>query len=102
MNDVTNTEVNTRIETGSEKVTTNLTINWDGLTLEETRELAAQSIVIKWQGQRRAEKSIPTESTLQATDYKLGVRAPRKPKTFADLWAAMSKEEQAAFLAANS
>jgi len=39
---------------------------------------------------------------LQATDYKLGVRAPRKPKTFADLWAAMSKEEQAAFLAANS
>lgn len=98
MNDKTITEVNTRVESGSEKVTTNLTINWDGLTLEETRELAAQSIVIKWQGQRRAEKSIPETAELNATDYKLGTRAPRKPADIMTLWAKMSPEEKADFL----
>lgn len=98
-NNTTSHDVDTRAEAGADKITTALTIKWDEMTLEETRALAAQSIVIKWQGQVRKAGVIPTEVSLNATDYRLGVRAPRKPADVASMLAKLSPEELAAVLA---
>lgn len=92
-------EVDTRVEAGAEKITTQLVINWDEISNEEIRALAAQSIVIKWQGQRRAEKSIPTEATIKASEYKLGTRAPRKPTDIMSMIAKLDPEARQALLA---
>lgn len=53
----------------------NLSIDWENLTEEEMRELAARSIVIKYQNECRSSKVVPGENPeIDAKDYALGVR----------------------------
>lgn len=94
----TTTSVETRKEAGAEAITTALTLNWEGMTLEDTRALAQQALIVKLQGNWR-KNGIPTEATINAADYKVGTRAARQPKDLKSLIAAMSPAEKAALLA---
>lgn len=92
-------EVTTRPEAGAQAIKTALTINWDGMTEDEVRALAAQSLVIKLQGNWRRDKAIPETAEVKAVDYKIGTRAPRKAPDLATMIANLSAEEKAALLA---
>lgn len=50
-------------ETKAEAVSTQLTIDFSNVTIDEVYEIAAQSEVIKWQGNARRGKSIPAVAT---------------------------------------
>ena len=95
----TTTSVETRPSAGADKVTTNLTINWEGMSEEDTRALAQQALVVKLQGNWRKNGIPAGDHEVNATDYKVGVRAPRRPKDLAAMIAALSPEEKAALLA---
>jgi hypothetical protein len=97
MNNQTKAEVSTRARKDADPVTTNLTIDWANLTPEEIRALAQQALIVKLQGKWR-EDGIPKEVTVNAADYKIGVRAPRKTLTLAEMLANLSAEERKALL----
>lgn len=97
--DTTKTEVQTKAKAGAEAVTTNLTINWEGMTPEDIRALAQQALIVKVQGNWRANGIPAGDHTVNAVDYKPGTRAPRKPADLATLIAQMSAEDRAALLA---
>jgi hypothetical protein len=94
----TNTEVQTRPQAGAEAVTTNLTIDWDGMTEDDTRALAQQALIVKLQGGWR-KNGIPAEITVKATDHKVGVRGPRKAPDVMAMARALSPEDKARLLA---
>lgn len=80
-----NTEltISTKPDARAEKVNTALTINWEGVSEEQLRAMAQQSLVVKLQSNlRRAfEKdnaAIPATLTVNAKDYVVGSRAPKK------------------------
>lgn len=99
MNQNTNTKVTTKPSAGGEKVETNLTINWEGMTDADVQALAQQALIVKLQGGWR-KHGIPTgDVTINATEYKVGTRAPKKPADIAAMFQALSPEEKAAFLA---
>lgn len=95
----TMTEVETRPSAGADKVLTNLTIDWEGMSEEDTRALAQQALVVKLQGNWRKNGIPAGDAEVKAVDYKVGVRAPRSPKDLASMIAALSPEEKAALLA---
>lgn len=95
----TMTEVATRPSAGADAVTTNLTIDWDGMSEEDTRALAQQALVVKLQGNWRKNGIPAGDHEVKAVDYKVGVRAPRQPKDLAAMIQALSPEEKAALLA---
>lgn len=109
MNNVTNVTIDTKPSKDATPTQTKLTIDWEGMSPEDIRALAQQSLVIKWQGKHRISKKnpnpvIPTEETVNAKDYKVGSRVA-KVVTIEDvkaLFQKMSPEERAAFLAANA
>ena len=73
------TNVQAKITIQKEVRPFNLTIDWDGLTEEETRALAQRSIVIAWQNRHRVanegQGEWPSENPeIKATDYRLGTR----------------------------
>lgn len=90
------TKLDARAESATE---TAVTINWDNISLEDLRALATRTIVIAAQTQWRKDGAIPAEATLDANEYANPTRAPRKPADIKALFAKMSPEEQAAFLA---
>lgn len=94
----TNTNVDTRAAAGAEAITTALTINWEGMSIEDTRALAQQALIVKLQGGWR-KNGIPTEVTVNAADHKVGVRAPKGKPDLAAMLASLSAEERAALLA---
>ena len=95
----TNTTVKTKPDARSEAIETNLTIDWDGMTEEDTRALAQQALVVKLQSNWR-NGTIPSgDHEVKATDFRVGVRAPRGPVDPVALFKNMSPEEQAAYLA---
>lgn len=103
MNEVTNTntvtvEVKTKADARSEAITTNLEIDWSKMERDDLIALAQQTLVIKLQGGWR-KNGIPTELKVDATDHKVGARAPRKPADIATLIGKLSPEEKAALLA---
>lgn len=105
MNDATQTttvEVDTRPSAGAEAVRTDLLINWAGMTPQEIQELAQQALVVKLQGKWRKDGIPAGEHKVDATDYKVGTRGPRTKPTLESLFAAMSAEDRAAFLAAHA
>jgi len=102
MNAKTITEVDTRPSAGAEAVRTDLTINWEGMTPEEIRELAQQALVVKLQGKWRKDGIPAGAHEVNAADYKVGTRGPRTKPTLESLFAAMSAEDRAAFLAAHA
>lgn len=91
--------VKTKPDARAEAITTNLTIDWDGMTTEDLIALAQQALIVKIQSSWRA-NSIPTgDHELKAVEHKVGVRAPRGPVDPVALFKKMSPEEQAAYLA---
>jgi hypothetical protein len=101
MNDMTNTTsriVKTKPDARAEHVETALEINWEGMERDDLIALAEQTLVIKLQGGWR-KNGIPAECKVNATDHKVGVRAPRKPADLAALISKLSPEERNALLA---
>lgn len=99
MNNVTTTEVTTRPAAGAEGVVTNLTVNWEGMTPEDIQALAQQALVVKLQGKWRKDGIPSGDATVNASDYKIGVRAPRVKQTLEQMLAALSPADKAALLA---
>lgn len=95
----TMTEVATRPAAGKDAVTTNLTIDWEGMAEDDIRALAQQALVVKLQGQWRKDGIPSGDHTVKAVEYKPGTRAARKPADLKTLLAAMSPEDRAALLA---
>jgi type II secretory pathway component PulM len=97
MDNQTHAEVSTRARKDAEAVTTKLTINWEGISPEEIRALAQQALIVKLQGKWR-EDGIPQTIVVNAADYKIGVRAPRRTLSLAEMLANLSPEERKALL----
>lgn len=91
---ITTVEVDTRANKDSEVITTNLSINWEGMSNDDLIALAQQTIVIKLQGAWR-KNGIPTELKVNATEHKVGVRAPRSPQSLDSLLAKLTPEQRA-------
>lgn len=92
-------EVETRPAAGAAAVVTNLTINWDGMTEEDVRTLAAQALVVKLQGNWRKNGIPAGDVEVKAVDYKPGTRAARTKQTPEQMLAALSPAERAALIA---
>lgn len=72
------TKVSTSNKLSSGKHPCNITIKWNGLTDRDMQELAQRTIIIAWQQRlRSADVAPPAELTLDAIEYKLGVRHAR-------------------------
>ena len=99
MSNTTTATIKTKANARAEAITTALTINWEGMEQADIIALAQQSLVIKLQSQWRNAEAIPTEATVNAADYKIGVRAPKKPADVMALVNKLSPEERAALLA---
>ncbi len=106
----TETEVSTRaqaeveVETDGvkskvkvEPIKTKLVIDWDGLTDDEMRAMAQAALIVKWQGNART-NGIPATAEIKATDYKIGVRTPKKVLTIEEQLAALSPAERKALV----
>lgn len=96
---VTHSKVTTRPEAGKAGIVTNLTIKWEGMTDEDIRALAQQALIVKAQSAWRKESIPEGDHTVNATDYKVGVRTPRTPQTIESMISKLSPEEKAALLA---
>lgn len=94
----TNTTVKTKTSAREDAVETNLTIEWEGMEPEDVRALAQQALIVKVQNEWRR-KGIPAgDHTIQAADYKVGVRRPATKQTLEQMLAKLSAEERAALL----
>lgn len=99
MNNATTVAVDTKADKNSESITTNLTIDWEGMTTLEIQELAQQALIVKLQSGWR-KNGIPNgDHTVKAVDHKVGTRAARGPVTAETLLAKLSPEEKAKLLA---
>lgn len=95
----TETTVSTKVTKDAEApIKTALTIDWDGMTDDDTRALAQSAMIVKWQGRART-NGIPTEETIKATDYRVGTRTLRKVLTPDEIIANLSAEDRAALIA---
>lgn len=91
--------VKTKANARAEAITTNLSVDWEGMSQEDIIALAQQTLIIKVQSNWRA-GTIPTgEVEVKATDFKVGARQPKKPADILGLVQKMSAEERAALLA---
>jgi len=97
---MTNVTAKTKLDARAESATeTAVTIDWSNTSEEDIKALATRTIVIAAQSQWRKDGVIPSEITLDANDFANPTRAPRKPADIKALFAKMSPEERAAFLA---
>jgi len=90
-------KVSTKLNASAEKTDTNLTINWAGMTPEDVQALAQQALIVKLQGQWRRDGAIPAEATVNATDHKVGSRAPKK--SLEETVASLSADDRTALIA---
>lgn len=95
----TTAEVATRPAAGADAITTNLSINWEGMSEDDTRALAQQALIVKLQAAWRKDGIPAGDHEVNAIDYRPGTRAPRKAPDLKSLLAALSPEERAALLA---
>ena len=70
--------VKTRLNERSERVETNLTLDFQNVTEDQLQELASRAAIIAWQSKVRAEGEIPTEATFNVAE--VFDRKPRTPK----------------------
>lgn len=97
---MTTVTAKTKIDARAETATvTAVTIDWSNTSDEDIKALAARTVVIAAQSQWRKDGAVPSEVTLDANDYANPTRAPRKPADLKTLFAKLSPEERAAFLA---
>ena len=99
MTNTTNIEVDTRPAAGAESVKTNLTVNWEGMEADDIRALAQQALIVKLQGKWRKDGIPNGDHTVNAVEYKIGVRAKREPQTLEQMLAKCTPEQIAAALA---
>ena len=93
----TSLTVSTKVTKDAEApIKTDLTINWEGMTPEDIRAMAQAALVVKWQAKARQD-GIPTACTINATDYRVGTRAPKK--SLVDQLAALPPADRAALIA---
>ena len=79
----------------------NLTIDWEGIDADNLQKLAQRTIVHMFHTRMRANGAIPEGNvSLLATDFKLGVRAPKVQMTPEQLLAQLSPEQLTALLKA--
>lgn len=79
-------------------VKTHVTINWDGMERSELIALAQQTIIIKVQAAWRRAEAIPSEVTINATDYKVGLRAKKSAPDVLELVKCATPEQKAILL----
>ncbi len=94
----TNTKVSTKAAAAAEAITTELTLDWTGVTEEDLRALAQQALIVKLQSGWR-KNGIPSETTVKVADHRPGVRAPKAKQDVLALARAMTPEQRAALLA---
>lgn len=102
MNTENNTQhtVRTKLDArATEKKETAVTIDWSNISLEDTRKLAAKTIIIAAQSEWRSAGSVPDSVTLDAHAYANPTRKPRGPVDVKALLAKMTPEERAELLA---
>lgn len=99
MNATTNTKVKTKADARSEAVETDLTINWEGMEPEDIRALAQAHLIVKIQGDWRRNGIPAGEATVNAADYKIGVRKAPTKQTLEQMLSKLTPEERAALLA---
>lgn len=92
---ITNVEVETKLNKNADAVVTNLTINWEDMTAEDIRALAQQALVVKLQGGWRKNGIPAGDFTVKAADHKVGARAPRGPQTPQQIMSKLSDEQKA-------
>ncbi len=97
--DKTTQEVATKAKAGEQAVTTNLTIDWTGMTQDDLQALAQQALIVKLQSSWRKNGIPAGDFEIKAVDHKVGVRAPRTKLTPEQIIAALSPEERKALLA---
>jgi hypothetical protein len=97
--EITTTIVTTRPAAGADGIDTNLTINWEGMTLEDTRALAQQALVVKLQAQWRKNGIPAGELTINAADYRPGTRATKTKPSIETMLAQLSPAEKQALVA---
>lgn len=99
-NKTVSTKVKAKAEDGSAvpAQSTNLTINWEGMSSEDIRALAQQGLIVKLQGGWRR-NGIPKECTVKAIEHKAGVRAAKVILTLDEQVANLGAEEKKALLA---
>lgn len=71
--------VRTKPDARSEKTVTHVVIDWSNISIEDTRKLAAKSVIIAAQAEWRTDGNIPESATLDANDYANPSRKPRGP-----------------------
>ena len=97
---ITHVDTSTKADaTSSDKITTHVHINWEGMEQADLIALAQQTIVIKVQAAWRRAESIPTEANINATDYKVGTRAVKQAVDPVELAKKMSPQQLAALIA---
>jgi hypothetical protein len=93
-------EITTKANKDSAAITTNLTIDWEGMTEGDLKELAQQALVVKLQSAWRKNGIPEGDLTVKAVDHKVGVRAPRVKLTIEQQIAQLPAEQRAALIAA--
>lgn len=95
----TSTNVKTKPAQGESAIETNLTIDWSGMEPADIQALAQQALIVKVQGEWRRSSIPEGEFTLNAADYKVGVRKAPTKQTLEGMLAKLSAEERSALLA---
>lgn len=99
MSNITTTIVTTRPAAGAEGIDTNLSINWEGMSDDDMRQLAQQALVVKLQAQWR-KNGIPNgDLEIRATDYRPGTRATKTKPSIESMLGALTPEEKQALVA---
>lgn len=98
MSNTTEQKVTTRPEAGKTGIVTNLTIDWENMTPDDIRALAQQSLIVKLQSAWRKDGIPAGDHTVNAANYKVGVRAPRTPQTLESMLSKLTPEEKAALV----
>ena len=70
-------KVSTKLKAGEAASSTELNIDWDGMSTQDVQDLATQALIVKAQARWRKAGTIPETADLKASDYKVGARAPR-------------------------
>lgn len=99
MNMQTNIKIETKANKDANPVETNLTIDWEGMEVEDIRALAQQALVVKVQSGWRKNGIPAGDHSIKATDFKVGVRAPKQAKDIAAMIASLSPEQKAELMA---
>lgn len=96
---ITTTIVTTRPAAGAEGIDTNLSINWEGMSDDDLRQLAQQALVVKLQAQWRKNGIPAGDLEIHAADYRPGTRATKTKPSIESMLSALTPAEKQALVA---